>query len=368
MKIAALQFSPKLGLVDQNIAHADFLLSSSTTPLDNLDLLVLPELAFTGYNHPSLPSITPYLEPTAAGTSTKWAIFTARRLRCLVSIGYPELYSPTPPPKETLKSTMLDLGPNKVTYYTLTAYNSTVTVNPAGEVVAHYRKTHLYYTDEVWAQESPEGFTTTNLHFPVRPPPVSPDAAALSPTSQLRTTHTTTFAICMDLNNRHFIPSLSPSHPSELCKHILSTPTTLLILSTAWLTHLPSSSLSSQSKEPDLNTLAYWFDALAPVINNEREVICVFANRCGEEAGRVVPDVKGDLGGEGGKEGKEDVEAEGVRYAGSSWIGKVGKGEVVIGRVMGRAEERVCVVETEGLGVGGRGWRVVFGERGDGEK
>ncbi|KAI4204446.1 MAG: hypothetical protein LQ350_001203 [Teloschistes chrysophthalmus] len=47
MRIATLQFAPKIGCVEENIARADSLLASSTTPLDNLDLLVLPELAFT---------------------------------------------------------------------------------------------------------------------------------------------------------------------------------------------------------------------------------------------------------------------------------------------------------------------------------
>lgn len=40
---------------------------SSRTPLD---ILVLPELAFTGYNFKSSKEIKPYLEPTSAGITT----------------------------------------------------------------------------------------------------------------------------------------------------------------------------------------------------------------------------------------------------------------------------------------------------------
>ncbi len=362
MKIATLQFSPQLGPVDENIARADSILSSCSDSLHELDLLVLPELAFTGsflwsptyliqscsistkltvtpgYNHPSLQSITPYLEPTAAGPSTRWAIRTARRLGCLVTVGYPELFSPTPPPPSTLKPTMLNLGPEPETYYSLTAYNSTVTLNPRGEIVAHYRKTHLYYTDEVWAQESPDGFTTTALNFPPRE-----RTSAHADAESLRAgvvTHTTTQAICMDLNPRHFIPC---PPPSALCKHVLATKTTLLVLSTAWLTHLPSSALLSQPAEFDMDTLAYWCNALEPLIDGDREVICVFANRCGEEAGRVVPNV---LAKEEDEE-ERDGDGAGVRYAGSSWIGKVGggKGKLVVGGILGRSEEAVLVVE-----------------------
>ncbi|KAL8861406.1 MAG: hypothetical protein Q9178_002279 [Gyalolechia marmorata] len=398
MKIATLQFSPKLGQVNENIAHADAILSSSSTSLHDIDLLVLPELAFTGYNHPSLESITPYLEPTAAGLSTRWAILTARRLQCLVTVGYPELFSRDPPPRPTLKPTMLDLGPAE-DYYTLTAYNSTVTVNPQGGIVAHYRKTNLYYTDEVWAQESPEGFTTSVLSFGDQKSGRRISAAGvvdggqggeeeeeeeeeeekekeINATQQQQkqnqqhqtTIHTTTHAICMDLNHHHFIPPspspASPSPPSKLCQHILNTRTTLLVLSTAWLTHLPSSALRSQPRDFDQDTLGYWFHALEPVINNVhgREVICVFANRCGEEPGRIMPAVGSKMGGDEGEE-------KGVRYAGSSWIGKigVGRGEVVVGGIMGRAEEGVLVVETEGLGVGENGLRFQLRARdGDG--
>lgn len=53
MKIATLQFAPQLGLVKENIAHADSLLSSSSTSLHDIDLLVLPELAFTGNQLPT---------------------------------------------------------------------------------------------------------------------------------------------------------------------------------------------------------------------------------------------------------------------------------------------------------------------------
>ncbi|KAL8913426.1 MAG: hypothetical protein Q9171_001719, partial [Xanthocarpia ochracea] len=340
MKIATLQFSPKLGQVNENIAHADAILSSSSTSLHDIDLLVLPELAFTethfgpptelttttGYNHPSLESITPYLEPTAAGTSTRWAILTARRLRCLVTVGYPELFSRDPPPRSTLKPTMLNLG-SAEDYYTLTAYNSTVTVNPQGGVVAHYRKTNLYYTDEVWAQESPEGFTTSILRFGDQKSGRQISAACVDrgqgeeeqekkvtqqqQNQQPQTTiHTTTHAICMDLNHHHFIPpspAPPPSPPSKLCEHILNTRTTLLVLSTTWLTHLPSSALRSQPRDFDQDTLGYWFHALEPVINNVhgREVICVFANRCGEEPGRMMPAV-------GSKTGDDEDEETGV--------------------------------------------------------
>lgn len=46
MRIACLQFNPKLGRLPENVAHANSLLEAASP--QNIDLLVLPELAFTG--------------------------------------------------------------------------------------------------------------------------------------------------------------------------------------------------------------------------------------------------------------------------------------------------------------------------------
>lgn len=46
MKVGCLQFAPKLGEVQVNIRKADSLLED--TSFSELDLLVLPEMAFSG--------------------------------------------------------------------------------------------------------------------------------------------------------------------------------------------------------------------------------------------------------------------------------------------------------------------------------
>ncbi|KAL9021026.1 MAG: hypothetical protein Q9185_001694 [Variospora sp. 1 TL-2023] len=336
MRIATLQFSPKLGRVQENIVRADALLASvPAASLSNLGLLVLPELAFTGYNH-TLSSILPHLEPSCAGPSTQWAVRTARRLGCLVCVGYPEISSRNPPSPGSLRPTMIDLGPGSAEkHYPVTAYNSVVAVNAGGEVVAHSRKTNLYYTDETWAQEAPEGFTALDLAV-----------ADGSGSSSVRTT----FAICMDLNPHHFLPRVATRQ--SLTDHVLATDSRLLVLSTAWLTHLPSSALEGpEAARPDDDTLVYWFNELQALIQDDERRVCVFANRCGEEAGKAHPN--------------EDGEGDGVRYAGSSWIGVVGKGRVRLGRIMGKGVEGVCgVVDTKSLDAGG-GWDLKFEEGGE---
>jgi protein N-terminal amidase len=49
MKIACLQFAPQVGDIDNNLNRADAVLNRAKhEDLEGLDLLVLPELAFSG--------------------------------------------------------------------------------------------------------------------------------------------------------------------------------------------------------------------------------------------------------------------------------------------------------------------------------
>ena len=131
----------------------------------------------------------------------------------------------------------------------------------------------------------------------------------------------------MDLNPYRFT---APWTAYEFLAHAQASESEILILSMAWLTNQPSSELAMQAREPDLDTLSYWIERLKPLVEGDKEVVIVCANRCGEEEG------KNSLGVE-----------EGVRYAGTSWSGKVGREKVKIWDIMGRREEGVTVVDTE---------------------
>ena len=135
------------------------------------------------------------------------------------------------------------------------------------------------------------------------------------------------FGICMDLNPHRFT---APWEEYEFASHALASGSDLLVLSMAWLTRLDPLELTAHSQEPDPCTLTYWAERLKPLVEAEKEVIAVFGNRCGGEAG------KNPMGIE-----------EGVRYAGSSWVGIIGHGVVKIWDIMGRAEEGILVVDTE---------------------
>lgn len=413
MRIAALQFCPLLGDVAASIDRAERLLYEDESRLRNLDLLVLPELAFTGmcakfwqsaterghiwpshdsilpmyacihgahvrnptfvptdsqeefpvtafstplpslkyefctlfllsshpfplvqppveschafsigilhsvsvsqlfnlpgYNFPSLAAITPYLEPTASGPSTAWAIKTARRLNCTVAVGYPER--------------ALNLQH---------IYNSLVFVSASGTVLVHTRKSHLFYSDEVWAEEGPEGFFAGEVPLgPVREGDVGPEIHTGDGQAQVKMAA----GICMDINPYQFT---APWTAYEFTTHARQAKAELVVLSCAWLTHIGAEDLRAMPTQPDLSTLGYWVERFSPLTGpaveegEQNEVILVITNRVGDE-------------------GTAERVGE-VRYAGTSCVMGLRKGDeraVRIWDILGRAEEGVLVVDTE---------------------
>ncbi|KAJ6022049.1 Carbon-nitrogen hydrolase [Penicillium herquei] len=343
MRIATLQFAPKLGDVEGNIRRANKILATGkvlsprsrvilnstlgTAPAVNIeqlrpDVLVLPELALTGYNFPSAEAIKPFLEPAGTGPSAKWARETAKRLNCKVCIGYPEI--------ETLKD-----GDTESTTY----YNSLLIVNENGEVLQNYRKCFLYFTDQTWAAEgnvergfhelefrsrdaqresaaaatdlvgnirregnadaSEGGQKENDVH--VRPDALSSGQEPLSYQGKVATS----FGICMDINPYKFE---APFTAFEFASRVMDSRSQLVILSMAWLTMHDRAALAALKHNPDMETFNYWIQRFMPLMEKEmqharnvdekdgeaispstqlrqkpKQVVIVFANRSGEE-------------------------------------------------------------------------------------
>ncbi|KAM7203752.1 Carbon-nitrogen hydrolase, partial [Rhypophila sp. PSN 637] len=241
MRIGCLQFAPKVGDVSNNLSRADAVLAKADPmALDNIDLLVLPEMAFSGYNFKSLEEIKPYLEPSGSGITSLWARTTALKYDCTVAVGYPE-------------------KAHNARQATEERYNSLIMVNGDGETVGNYRKSFLYYTDATWAQEGGGFFS-----------------------GQVEDFGQVAAGICMDINPYRFE---APWHAFEFAFHILEVKANLVIVSMAWLTREDASTFTPFPHEPDMETMTYWVQRLEPVIRseNEDEIIVVFANRCGIE-------------------------------------------------------------------------------------
>ncbi|KAF2970330.1 hypothetical protein GQX73_g3215 [Xylaria multiplex] len=245
MRIGCLQFASQVGDIDDNINRADAVLSKANP--ENLDLLVLPELAFAGYNFKSLQEISPFLELQGSGISALWARTVALRLNCVVTIGYPE--------KEDVEAKW----PASPEYY-----NSVIAMNADGETIAHYRKNFLYYTDETWALEGQEGFYGGYI----------PQLGNIS------------MGICMDINPYKFE---APWRAFEFAFHCLEVEANLVIVTMAWLTREDASLFRCMPNEPDMDTLTYWMARLEPLIRSENqdEIIIIFCNRTGIERDAV---------------------------------------------------------------------------------
>ncbi|KAJ5280202.1 Carbon-nitrogen hydrolase [Penicillium angulare] len=333
MRIATLQFAPKLGDLNGNIRRANEILDrgkvltsgfsgavkSIAIETERLrpDILVLPELALTGYNFPSLEAIKPHLEPAGTGPSADWARQTAKRLNCKVCVGYPEIETNANDDTEAPKY-----------------YNSLIVVNEDGEVIHNYRKCFLYFTDDIWAAEGNVERGFHELEFRSRDAQRKPGAAtdlvgdicrgdsasgegdnvragtSAPSVQESRSEHkkvATSFGICMDINPYKFE---APYSAFEFASRIMDSRSQLVILSMAWLTMHSRDALAALNKDPDMDTFSYWLQRFMPLLEKEmqhaqnldgehdvettaagslnskpkeKQVVIVFANRAGEE-------------------------------------------------------------------------------------
>ncbi|CAI2170141.1 16897_t:CDS:10, partial [Funneliformis geosporum] len=242
MKVACLQFNPKIGEVERNQNYASSILKRYKP--GEIDILILPELAFTGYVFKDKDHIKPYLEDSETGTSVKWAKEQSIRLRAFTVVGYPQIVKG---------------NPDKY-------YNSLCFINPYGELIETYQKTHLYETDENWAEEGP-GFKSINV----------PNLGKIG------------FGICMDLNPYQFKASFTKY---EFASYHIQHQTEIILCPMAWLMSEYSQQINDD--KPESSTINYWCNRLSPYFTDstaltnpgsKRNTLFVACNRTGTENG-----------------------------------------------------------------------------------
>lgn len=278
----------------------------------------------SGYNFPSLDSIRPYLESAGEGSTGTWARETAKRLKCKVCVGYPEVQRASSVYEGQPFKPSGELEEEKY-------YNSLLVVDENGEILHNYRKSFLYYTDVTWAAEgsSDRGFRTVTFDSSSNRSSTATtgdnNAVANLPRDEEKTRQiATSFGICMDINPYRFE---APFTAWELANRVLDSKSQLVIISMAWLSLLSREELDSLADKPDMDTLQYWILRFWPLVerkmahktdldgpngdknqNNDpsapKKVVIVFANRAGEEEGH----------------GEAQENTSPVRYAGTSAI------------------------------------------------
>jgi protein N-terminal amidase len=199
LKVACIQINPVIGQVEANIAKVRKLLSS----VPPVDMVLLPELAITGYNFKSPSMIKPYLESQReGGSSINLAKEISTKFQCFTLIGYPEVYDST-------------------------IYNSTTLIAPNGKFLQNYRKTFLYEADEVWGcLENPQkGFKSFPLILD-KQYYINPDSCREYNVVQ------TNIGICMDLNPYKFE---APFNEFEFSLSCFAQKVKLILCPMAWL-------------------------------------------------------------------------------------------------------------------------------------
>ncbi|KAI8388369.1 carbon-nitrogen hydrolase [Radiomyces spectabilis] len=211
----------------------------------DMDVLVLPEMAFTGYVFKTLEEIAPYLEDPEHGPSVTWAKRQAIRLKCYVIVGYPE--------------TVTDASGSNVNY------NSLCCVDPTGNLVKTYRKAFLFETDEGWAEEGP-GFSVMDID----------EFGKVG------------FGICMDVNPYQF---KSDFRAFEFANYHVEQKTDVIFCCMSWLQSSTDKDIPVKETERTsvLKIINYWAMRLLPIYehnqSNPRHTYFVAANRTGSERG-----------------------------------------------------------------------------------
>lgn len=131
-KVAAIQFEPALGQKEQNLRRA--LELTEYAAQEGAKLIVLPEMATTGYSWYSREEISPFVEEIPGPTTSQFARL-ARDYQCYIFMGLPE-----------------------VEPVTESFYNSIAFIGPNG-LLTKYRKTHLFVADSRWAREGNLDYT-----------------------------------------------------------------------------------------------------------------------------------------------------------------------------------------------------------------
>lgn len=250
LRIATVQTNAVVGQVKSNTANISKLVAQAVNK-NPLDILLLPELALTGYNFKSPAAIEPFLEPTSAGVSTDFARQLSKKYNCFTMIGYPE--------KAQSKT-----------------YNSAVFTSPTGEVLHHYRKSHLYETDEVWGCSENPGTKFEAFKFVADKNYYHKRSAVAEKVPVI----TAAAGICMDLNPYKFE---APFTEYEMARSCLENNVHLILCPMAWLSVTTVGGTSRREGQPEIDTVGYWVQRFSPLVDLEQPVAVVTSNRTGAE-------------------------------------------------------------------------------------
>ncbi|KAI9613477.1 hypothetical protein H4Q26_010082 [Puccinia striiformis f. sp. tritici PST-130] len=248
-KVALLQLEPVFKQPEQSILRANSLVSSIKP--NDIDLLMLPEMAFTGYNFRSFEDIEPYIESEVDGISITWAKETAE-LSCDNRVRATN-------PRAGRKTTLQCHGDRF----------------KRGRIDKVYHKTQLYPpVDPLWARAG-EGFSMMDLNI------ARVDGQRGQPVNCC-------IGICMDLSPDKFE---APFDAYELSTFAAKNKAELLLCCMAWLDLGPQPNPKrteiGKSAAETSEQLKHWEVRCTPFWNLENRA-CAICNRVGIESAEAI--------------------------------------------------------------------------------
>jgi len=131
LKAGVVQFCPVYGRVEENLSRLETLVAEGAHR--GAEVLVLPEMAWTGYLWAHERDLRPHAEVAGRGTGQSRVAAWARRWNLSLAFGFPEAEG-------------------------LRLFNSQGWVSPDGAPHPVYRKTHLFEADEWWTVPGNTGY------------------------------------------------------------------------------------------------------------------------------------------------------------------------------------------------------------------
>ena len=236
IKVLCIQFEPKYKDVKSNISHLEQMLSKYSEK-DDIDIIVFPEMALSGYIFDNAQDIQPYMSLYNQGEQYEFVSNLSKRLKCYSFLGYAEV--------------------TQEGHY----YNSCFIITPEGESLPSYRKHFLYTDDERWSLEG------KNFGY-------------IEITTKKGILLKLGIGICMDINPYKF---KSPFKKMEFANHCLKKNVDLIIFPTNWIDSEPND--TSELHKHDL--WSYWMERMEPYkkknSKNKKNVYMLCANRIGTE-------------------------------------------------------------------------------------
>jgi protein N-terminal amidase len=227
--------------VKANIQQIEKMLSQYT-PEDEIDIILFPEMALTGYIFDNIEDVDPHAEEFDKGVTYEFCSSLAKIFNSYVFCGYPE--------KSLNKE-------NNVYEY----FNSCMIVDREGIALPSYRKHFLYEMDKKWCLEGAE-FGSMQI--------------------QTRSGKNVTLGIgiCMDINPYEFT---APWDKMEFSNFCVNKNVDVILFLTNWIDQEPNKN-SNKEIEYQIN---YWAARLEPFfsknLNSGKPVYFLAADRCGKE-------------------------------------------------------------------------------------